>query len=43
MIIGKRVLGKSTLVNKILGEQKAYANKNEETLKSKQYYHKYFL
>ena len=38
--VGKRGSGKSTLINRLLGEKKAYAQKNARTDKTKEYYHK---
>ena len=42
LIIGKRGAGKSTFINRILGEKKAYAQTNSKTLKTKEYCHKYY-
>ena len=40
MAIGKRGSGKSTLINRLLGEKKAYAQGNSKTSKIKGYFHK---
>ena len=42
LTIGRRGSGKSTLINRLLGEKKAYAQKNAKTLNTKEYYHKYY-
>ena len=39
LTIGKRGSGKSSLINRILGEKKAYAKLDAKTLKTKEYYH----
>ena len=39
-VVGKRGAGKSTLINKLLGEKRAYAQKNAKTEKTKEYFHK---
>ena len=40
MVIGKRGTGKSTFINRLLGEKKAYAQRNAKTSIIKEYYHK---
>ena len=40
MVIGKRGCGKSTLINRILGEKKAYAHINAKTPETREYYHR---
>ena len=40
MVIGKRGTGKSTFINRLLGEKKAYAQRNGKTSIIKEYYHK---
>lgn len=42
LVIGKRGHGKSTLINRILGEKRAYAHPNANTPNTKIYYHKYY-
>ena len=42
LTIGRRGAGKSTLINRLLGEKKAYAQKNAKTLNTKEYYHRYY-
>ena len=42
LVIGKRGCGKSTLINRILGEKKAFAHINAKTPKTREYYHKYY-
>jgi len=42
LVIGKRGCGKSTLINRILGEKKAYAHINAKTPETREYYHKYY-
>ena len=42
LCIGKRASGKSTLINRILGEKKAFAHINAKTPKTREYYHKYY-
>ena len=42
LTIGRRGSGKSTLINRLLGEKKAYAQKSAKTLSIKEYYHKYY-
>ena len=39
-VVGKRGAGKSTLINRLLGEKRAYAQKNAKTEKTKEYFHK---
>lgn len=40
LTVGVRGSGKSTLINRLLGEKKAYAQKNARTERTKEYYHK---
>lgn len=40
MTLGKRGAGKSTFINRILGEKKAYAQKDARTSKEREYYHR---
>jgi hypothetical protein len=42
LVIGKRGCGKSTLINRILGEKKAYAHINAKTPETHEYYHRYY-
>ena len=42
LVIGKRGSGKSTLINRILGEKKAYAHINAKTPETREYYHRYY-
>ena len=42
LVIGKRGCGKSTLINRILGEKRAYAHINSKTPETREYYHKYY-
>ena len=42
LTIGKRGSGKSSLINRLLGEKKAFAQKNAKTLNTEEYYHRYF-
>ena len=42
LVIGKRGCGKSTLINRILGEKKVFAHINAKTPKTREYYHKYY-
>lgn len=42
LLMGKRGCGKSTLINRILGEKKAYSHINAKTPKEREYYHKKF-
>jgi GTP-binding protein EngB required for normal cell division len=42
LVIGKRGCGKSTLINRILGEKKAYAHINAKTPETREYYHRYY-
>jgi GTP-binding protein EngB required for normal cell division len=42
LVIGKRGHGKSSLINRILGEKRAYAHPNANTPNTKIYYHKYY-
>lgn len=42
MTIGKRGSWKSRLINRLLGEKKAYAQLNAKTLNTKEYYHNYY-
>ena len=40
--MGKRGCGKSTFINRILGEKRAYSHINAKTPKTREYYHKNF-
>ena len=42
LVIGKRGCGKSTLINRILGEKKAFAHINAKTPETREYYHRYY-
>ena len=42
LVIGKRGCGKSTLINRILGEKKAYAHINAKTPETREYYHRFY-
>ena len=42
LIMGKRGCGKSTFINRILGEKRAYSHINAKTPKTREYYHKNF-
>lgn len=41
-MIGNRGAGKSTIINRLLGEKKAYATKDAKTLNTKEYYHRFY-
>ena len=42
LTIGKRGSGKSTIINRLLGEKKAYDNQSAKTLNTKEYFHRYY-
>ena len=42
LVIGKRGCGKSTLINRLLGEKKAYTHINAKTPEKREYYHKFY-
>jgi len=42
LVMGKRGSGKSTFINRVLGEKKAYAQVNAKTSKTREYFHKYY-
>lgn len=42
LVMGKRGSGKSALINRLLGEKKAYADVNAKTIKTREYFHKYY-
>ena len=42
LMIGNRGAGKSTIINRLLGEKKAFANKDAKTLNTKEYYHRFY-